>query len=469
MLTYRVTSSRPQTDHKIEDLDNLNDELKRIHIAESIAAELRGSHRPGVLGVYGWWGSGKSYLLSQVINLLLNEQPSMKDPQVVVCVFSPWRYEIQGDLASGLINSLLHVEKQFIGRNPQFENQLYKTVGKELLDMTLEIGPSLVPGGQALAQFVSKAVRSTIAGINKAQEQSTSLWAEPQIDQFRNKMQELVNQILCAVVSKSEHKDYRLVVFIDDLDRCSPENMVRMFEWLKTHLIVNNCTYVLALDHIASARAITGQYKDYLGEDVSNSDRDTAYGFRYLEKLVDSEYELETSPNVESMAVRQACRDMKQQRISEVARNMIGADFLGMESMDSLLRLRCLRTPRTMLKIAYKFKIALEVVINNEGLKSAMPEAFPFWALFMTAMYYQLEPDELSRFKRGQGILHELMNNRDPQKTTLSQWGTGPKKEFCEFSWLFGSTAGENLKPPRSDDLSRLATIILENAYSEFS
>jgi hypothetical protein len=180
---------------------------------------------------------------------------------------------------------LLHLEEQFKGKNPLFTKQTYKAIAKELLDMTLEVGPSLVPGGQALAQYVGKAIRSTIAGVNTAQEQNACSRVEPQIDRFRNRMQELVDQILDAVVSKSEHKDCRLVVVIDDLDRCSPENMVRMFEWLKTHLTVDNCTYMLALDHVAAARAITGQYRDYLGEDVAGSDRDTAYGFRYLEKL----------------------------------------------------------------------------------------------------------------------------------------------------------------------------------------
>ncbi len=138
----------------------------------------------------------------------------------------------------------------------------------------------MVPGG-GVAAAAGKAIRSATSKFQQTKDQR----AQPLlIDEVKGKMAELVEAILDSAheADPTKQKQYRLVIFIDDLDRCSTERMVRMFEWLKVHMLVERCTYVLALDHIAAARAIVGRYREYLGED-----QDLAYGLRYLEKLIE--------------------------------------------------------------------------------------------------------------------------------------------------------------------------------------
>ena len=69
---YRISLDR-RYDHDVEQIDNLHDELERSHIASAIASELKSDNRARVIGIYGWWGSGKSYLLSQTIKLLFDD------------------------------------------------------------------------------------------------------------------------------------------------------------------------------------------------------------------------------------------------------------------------------------------------------------------------------------------------------------------------------------------------------------
>lgn len=445
-IKYKVQSQYPKFDwDSIEQIDELVDDLDREALARTIARELRGEARPRILGVYGWWGSGKSYLLSLVLRQIFSDNKTDKKKQIIVCAFNPWRYEMEGSLAPALITTLHNLEEQFQEYQVHLlgDSTEYKRIARTLLDLILEIAPIVVPD-QPLVAIVSRALAKGIEAApgvgSKRQDTEGPICV---VDQVRNQMQALVNAILDSAYKTDSSKEYRLVVFVDDLDRCSPENMVRMFEWLKVHLRVEGCTYVLALDHVAAARAIVGRYREYLTDE-----KDLAYGFRYLEKLVDSEYELQLAPKVELMALRQVYgRGTSYKRLSDAARELCGGDFPGIQSMNSALEIRSLLTPRTMLKIVYKFKQTLDVILSDAAaeFRSQLPSAYPFWVLFLTAMYYRLDPDELDDFIRGRGSIFELMRK---SQVKSEDWGTGPKREFCQYAARFGETVGAGMQLP---------------------
>jgi len=56
----------------------------------------------------------------------------------------------------------------------------------------------------------------------------------------------------------------RLVFLIDDLDRCLPENSVRMLESIKLFLDVPGCSFILAVDDDIIERGVEHHYKEYL-------------------------------------------------------------------------------------------------------------------------------------------------------------------------------------------------------------
>lgn len=461
MKNKYVVQSLPNFDHQVEQIDELRDDLGRKTIARTIAKEIRATKPPRIIGIYGSWGAGKSFLLSQVIKELLDRNQRDKQ-QVLVCVFNPWLYEMEDGLAPGLIKSLCNMENQFPDNNPPISktkiNEI-NDIANSLLELLVEIGSALVPGGQSLVRALGKMAQ---AAINIKSKQDSTL-PKLAVDEVKDKMQKLVNAILDAAYEQDSTKEYRLVIFIDDLDRCSPENMVRMFEWLKVHLLVEGCTYVLALDHIAAARAIVGRYKEYLGEE-----KDLAYGFRYLEKLVESEYELGIAPNVERMALRQVFgANTSYKKLGEVACDLRGGDFPGIRSIDELLELRSLLTPRTMLKIVYKFKRTMDVILGESAaeLRNQLPSSYPFWTLFLIAMYYRLDPDHLDEFIRGRGIIHDLMKN--PGSVQPDKWGNWPLREFCQFADRFGASTGESMQLPQAEHLFRLASVIRENSFDQ--
>jgi hypothetical protein len=466
MALHRRQTSFPNFSWRIEDIGSLTDELGRRQIAEEIANRLRGPERPGVIGVYGSWGSGKTYLLSQVIRLLL-EQNCREKNQVLVCVFQAWKYEMEGNLAAGLIKALSHIAEsaeefwRVSGcchpQLPEPERHNYKEIARELIQLILDIGPDVLSLLYPPAGPLAKAIQPIAKKLaEKSGAENSHDILESVTDKIYLKVNKLVESILNAAEKADSTRQYRLAIFIDDLDRCSPEDMVRMFEWMKVHLRAENCTYVLALDHMAAARAIVGRYREYLGEE-----EDIAYGLRYLEKLVDIEYELGPSQGTEFMAVKQIFRHPTWHRLSEAARADYGSDFPGLREMDRLLALPCLCTPRTMLKIVYKFQNLFSLTLEDNAsaarLRSMLPASYPFWLLFLIAMYYQLEPERLTEFIQGRGPVHLCLQHQENPENYV-----GPLKEFCQFAAQIAGGA-RSLPLPSPEMMEYLARMVREN------
>ena len=54
----------------------------------------------------------------------------------------------------------------------------------------------------------------------------------------------------------------RVIVFIDDLDRCSPTKALEVFESIKVFLGIDGFVYIIGLSHVTISKLITVQYKE---------------------------------------------------------------------------------------------------------------------------------------------------------------------------------------------------------------
>jgi hypothetical protein len=80
-----------------------------------------------------------------------------------------------------------------------------------------------------------------------------------------------------AMTKLREHdKEYRIIVFIDDLDRCTPERALEILESIKSFFDIEGIIFVLALNYISLDSII----REKFGNNSSIS------GFDYIEKIV---------------------------------------------------------------------------------------------------------------------------------------------------------------------------------------
>jgi hypothetical protein len=65
----------------------------------------------------------------------------------------------------------------------------------------------------------------------------------------------------------ADAKTERLVVFVDELDRCSPEQVASTLETLKTFLFVEGCAFVVAADQQVLEQALRRKARQHTPED----------------------------------------------------------------------------------------------------------------------------------------------------------------------------------------------------------
>lgn len=197
--------------------------------AEALAAAIRGGEPAQfTIGIYGSWGSGKSSLLNAI------DRRFDGDEVVIAVKFDAWRYERAEHIAVPLLHAVHRVLAE------RDEQELLARVGKALTSlvrgMKLNFGiASLdldrVSGGSA-------AVPDNLSAFDAA-------FTKPYADM------RLISESL---------GDRRIVVLVDDLDRCSPAKVVGVLEAINLVLDVPGFIFVLALDYEVLVEAVATRY-----------------------------------------------------------------------------------------------------------------------------------------------------------------------------------------------------------------
>lgn len=239
---YRLLGDQPST----SGVDALGFHDVSQRLSELIVTSRDSS--PFTVGIDGGWGAGKS-------SLMMRLRQDLADRDDVETVwFNAWTAEGK-DVLESLIKSVL---------NRIDNNILRRAMRRERLLTVFRI-----------------AVMSLL-DVFRVRSLADELWRQMQVRvETRNEIQNLVRSTMDEWMAKNSGLGRRLlVVFIDDLDRCSPASVLQIFEGMKLYLNAEGFVFVIGYDKQVIARAISGQ--------LGYEDESTALD--YLEKIVQFSY-----------------------------------------------------------------------------------------------------------------------------------------------------------------------------------
>lgn len=296
-------------DKAVESLKD--DALDFTPYVQSLADIIMTGSTPLTIGVFGTWGSGKTSLMKMV-------QEQVPKQGAVAGWFDAWKYDKEDALWRAFLLSVLSAVRASTKEDEPtedldyLETMLYRAIDLEkaggvtidlaklvpkLTQGAVQIGLSFIPGGTALADIIKKLQEMgtenlTENAFDAIQRERSKIHIEQVrfLEQFQDKFRELVKQRLT-------NNGKRLVVFVDDLDRCLPEKAIEVLEAIKLFVDAPGCVFVLGLDQEVIARGIEMKYKE-LGnrKDAENQSYFTIEGMRYLEKIIQLPF---TIPQVE--------------------------------------------------------------------------------------------------------------------------------------------------------------------------
>ncbi|KIY20665.1 KAP family P-loop NTPase fold protein [Mesobacillus subterraneus] len=234
---------------------------------------------PSTVGVYGDWGSGKSSLINMSIASLKEE----KDTESIY--FNGWLFEDYEDAKTALLGNILDTIEQNRSLDETAKKciaGLYKSIDKmKLVKKTIRSGAGFLLTGSsnvladvALSTVIEKAVTSSDGIIKddwidtiKAELSNKELRED--INAFRENFDKLLKQT----------KIERLVVFIDELDRCSPDTILDTLEAIRLFLYVGNTVFIIGADERHISYAVQTKFNEIEGYGID-------IGKEYLEKII---------------------------------------------------------------------------------------------------------------------------------------------------------------------------------------
>lgn len=244
---------------------------------------------PTSIGIFGNWGYGKSSLML-LLEKEINEEIAMhvaegNTPRILQIRFNGWQYESYETTKYSLIQVLLDsVEKYLSDNRDVFEK----------LDILLKRINLLKLGVLLLKKYVWDKIPNAIkSNLPQADDLKECIGVDD-ITKFQNEFQ---NEHTSLFVTKfrtllesivEEAKFDSIIVYIDDLDRCSGEKMIECIEAIKLFLNVKNTAFVLGADERMVERAIKEHYPE-----IEQDKRQIYSPFSdYLEKLIQIPYRL---------------------------------------------------------------------------------------------------------------------------------------------------------------------------------
>lgn len=250
------------------------------------------------LGLFGSWGSGKSYIINNIVNELKNNY--------AVFYIDVWKYvghplmrsilfdinqQLQdiklGIYDDGYINDkgvslekLLYTDTDFVEEIDlkwnEISNKLKPIIGKLLLVAIIILVCSAICyfGGNDWLKLLSIPIFSGLGFIsapliliklfeNQIKDFTKTLFCNKKIKTYTYKPSfspEQFEKIFSDIVTNISSEGKKVLIVFDNLDRCEPQYAYETLSAIKTFMDKENCLYIIPCDDIAIKKYISSNY-----------------------------------------------------------------------------------------------------------------------------------------------------------------------------------------------------------------
>lgn len=401
------------------DVPTIDDEFGFNPSVDALCSIINGTSlgdTPLTIGVFGPWGSGKTSLMQMIKSKLDVKKQDIGD---VLIWFDAWRYSKQDALWRALLLAIVEnlrnnlfkdsnqlkgiVEKRLKKEDPkwsqdlddrvidaavkkisqQFDDlvaSLYRNVereepgditvdwhkaGAQALGTAVRIGFSMVPVWGAALNIASKAVEKAQEKVGEGEDASDlfDIFQREKSKIYRDQVQSLeqfyeaLKRLIKEWVVDTQRK---LILFVDDLDRCLPEDSVSVLEAIKVFLDIQGVICVLGFDRTLIQRGIKVRYKEFAlaGADM-NSDRHLdlhVEGRDFLEKIVQVPFEV---PALQTEGISRF--------VTKRLDNYTGINQDQAKSISMIMAAGLIPNPRKLKRAVNSFRLLLAVAGTQQG------------------------------------------------------------------------------------------------------
>jgi len=284
------------------DRPSADDQLNFVHYAQAFAEIIaaRDTTPPLTIGIYGSWGIGKSSLL----DMITKRFQKAKDLPIPVHVveFNAWEYNSSGKIWPALVRRVMEemerraqwskrarlwdVFKRNLSREwrrrraPLAVGFVSVLVVAVVAAMELNFSPQLIVAALAALGISGAAKVASDVATNPVSKWVATLVERNEYGEELPYMREIRRDLrFLAEQMRKDGTQPRILVMIDDLDRCEPEKAVEVLQAVNQLLDFDAFVVCLGIDARVITAAVEAHYKDLLGDTGAS-------GYEYLDKIV---------------------------------------------------------------------------------------------------------------------------------------------------------------------------------------
>jgi len=263
--------------------DHLTDELGVGNFSKMIAGIAKGTAGPFTIGVFGDWGHGKTSILKQARGLLDEDPDAKPDSRVVTVMFNAWQFEHEEHPIVPLVATIVQAVEKRLAE--------WQSIPDSVSDTAAAAFKSVARALRAIAYGFSAKAKVSIPGFADVEAGFVAKEMIERYDKLSTQSDPLLQRTLyynafealdrAAGTDQSKNRpQHKIVVFIDDLDRCLPPQALKLLESIKLVLAQRGFIFVLAVDYRIIQGYMTHRYE------AEFHVKDYPVGPSYLDKLV---------------------------------------------------------------------------------------------------------------------------------------------------------------------------------------
>lgn len=403
-------------------VENCNSDLLKVseHVKEVVKIiKQSGCSSSQNISVYGDWGKGKTTFLKMVENQLSsntecnNQEEPGQDERVLTVFYQAWRYDSDKYPLETLIGTL--VEK-LSSKKTGWYKEVHDHLEKIFAGLEVQASTGLLGSTFSFKYNFDKALKQEKEQKAKADDDlpNSQKWfkqVETLFSSIRNKDQAHLTSarkwFKQVETFNPQDTEGKIVLFLDDLDRCQPDVAIRLLEGLKQIFDFHGFFIVMGLNK----RILDGYVKKRFEKMGITSEG----VHRYFEKLFKTEIDLNDSKVQTDITsfLDHHLETIKQNIQKELKeREFPGADYQQhfpddhWQAIIQVITIACQHNPRTVIKLLNEYILQinlkcpvkksleeknflqqdLELEFFNTCLKYAAP-----------SLYAELKPSGISR------------------------------------------------------------------------
>ena len=236
------------------------DSLDVAKYTKSLVKFIKYTDTPMTIGVQGSWGSGKTSLLNQIWHEL--DQSNKNDSSIKnfkQIWINSWENSLLCTPEECLLKIINRITQDLIEADPDTDKKdKIQASMKNVMQGALRLTGAVALGaaGKDLADGIINNEANSIESLRKE-----------------------LDLIVKHIKDSNKNEFFRMVIYVDDLDRMNPPEAVRLLELLKNIFNLPHCVFVLAIDY----QVVVSGLKQKFGKRTEDND----FEFRsFFDKII---------------------------------------------------------------------------------------------------------------------------------------------------------------------------------------